>query len=238
MQGGEHIMPKHDHHLPGEGHSQPPERNNPRKSEVITTGTHKTEKRRKEQIARHEDPNKVAQHALPPHEGPHGGLERMVDSRLLESRGERRDGSDSNAHRGRKRSRLHEDHRGRNTPQPPPSQEPAVFDGELRPHDEAPRNRGPLGTHPEEVPAADIKALRVRFARELTHQELLELRLMPAGSRLEQGAHYLDLANLAAGEFVAMGGMEVQPGHYYVAKKDTEYALWDKLKMLAHLSRR
>jgi hypothetical protein len=132
-------MPKHDHHPPGEGHGRPPERNNPRKSEVITTGTYKTEKTRREQIARHEDPDKVAQHALRPHERPRGGLERKADSRLLERLGERREGSDSNAHRGRKQSRLHEDHRDRNTPQPPPAPDPALFDHDLRPHDEAQR---------------------------------------------------------------------------------------------------
>jgi hypothetical protein len=129
-------MAKHNHHLPGEGQGRPPQRNNPRKSEVITTGTYKTKKTRKEQIARHEDPNKVAQHALPPHEGPHGGLERKADSRLLESLGEKRDGGDSNAHRGRKRSRLHEHHHDRNTPHPPPEPDAAVFDRDLHPHDD------------------------------------------------------------------------------------------------------
>jgi hypothetical protein len=217
-------MSKHDHHPPGEDHSPPPQRNNPRKSEVITTGTYKTKKTRKEQIARHEDPNKVAQHALPPHVGPRGGLERKADSTVLEYLGERRDGSDSNAHRGRKQSRLHEDHRDWNTPQPSPVPDPALFDHDLHPHSQA--------GLPEAMTAAEIKALRVRFAHVLTHTELLELRLMPVGSELEQGTHYLDLADLAAGELVGMGGMEVQPHHYYVAKNDTEYVLWHKLAAL------
>jgi hypothetical protein len=198
---------------------------------VITTGSYKTKKTRKEQIARHEDPDKVAQHALPPHEGPRDGLERKADSELLEYLGERRDGSDSNAHRGRKQSRLHEDHRDWNTPQPSPAPDPAQFDRDLHPHDVAELNHE---WPAEEVVADEIKELRVRFAHALTHQELLELRLMPVGSELAQGTHYLDLADLAAGEFVAMGGMVVQPQHYYVAKKDTEYALWGKLKALAH----
>jgi hypothetical protein len=222
-------MSKQDHHLPGEGHSQPPERNNPRKSEVITTGTYKTKKTRKEQIARHEDPNKVAQHALPPHEGPRGGLERKADSKLLEHQGERREGSDSNAHRGRKQSRLHEDHREWSTPQSFPAPHPALFDRDLHPHGEAQFGHDSVEPYAGAVTAAAIKELRVRFAHALTPQELLELRVMPVGSELEQGTHYLDLADLAAGEFVAMGGMEVQPHHYYVAKKDTEYALWHKL---------
>ncbi len=214
-------MPKHDHHLPGRDHGRPSERNNPDKSEVLTTGTYKTEKTREEQITRHEDPNKVAQHAKPPHEGPRGDLTHKADSRLLEHLGERRDGSDSNAQGGRKQSRLHEDHRDWNTPQPPRVAESAEFDHELRPHDAALVGNDPLGLNLPLVAVAEIKELR-------------ELRVLPAGSRLEQGAHYLDLANLAGGELVAMGGMETQPGSFYVAKRDTEYRLWDMLKLLPH----
>jgi hypothetical protein len=228
----ERILPKHDHHLPGEAQRQPPERNNPRKSEIITTGTYKTEETRKEQIARHEDPDKVAQHAVPPHEGPHGDLARKADSILQEHLGEHRDGSDSNAHHGRKQSHLHEDHRDWNTPQSPTAPDPAVFDHELRPHDAAGVIPGKPRPYDEEVAAAEIKDLCVRFAQALTPQQLHELVVLPARSRLEQGTHYLDLVNLAAGELVAMGGMEVQPDHYYVAKNDTEYALWDTLKTL------
>ena len=128
-------MSKHGRHQHSEGHSQLPERNNPGKSEVITTGTYKTEKTREEQIALHEDPNKVAQHALPPHEEPRGGLDRKADSRLLERLGATRDGSDSNAHHGRKQSRLHENHRDQNTPKPPAAPDPAAFDRDLPPHD-------------------------------------------------------------------------------------------------------
>jgi len=128
-------MSKHEHHQHGEGQNHPPERNNPSKSEVITTGTYKTEKTREEQIARHEDPNKVAQHALPPHEEPRGGLDRKADSRLLERAGNQRDGSDSNAHHGRKQSHLHENHRDQNTPKAPAAPDPAVFDRDLHPHD-------------------------------------------------------------------------------------------------------
>lgn len=147
-------MPKHDHHLPGEAQSQPPERNNPRKSEIITTGTYKTEETRKEQIA---DPNKVGQHALLPHEGPHGEMARKADSILQEHLGEHRDGSDSNAHSGRKQSRLHENHHDWSTPQPPPTPDPAVFDHDLHPHDAAGSTDGTPGPYHEQVAAAEIK---------------------------------------------------------------------------------
>src|SRR5712671_4613154 len=41
---------------------------------------------------------------------------KKADSRLMQERGEKRSGSDSDAHSGRKRSRLHEDHKDENTP--------------------------------------------------------------------------------------------------------------------------
>src|SRR6266705_1973714 len=41
---------------------------------------------------------------------------KKADSRLMQERGEKRSGSDSDAHSGRKQSRLHEDHKDENAP--------------------------------------------------------------------------------------------------------------------------
>src|SRR5271166_5220119 len=41
---------------------------------------------------------------------------KKADSRLMQERGEKRSGSESDAHSGRKRSRLHEDHSDQNRP--------------------------------------------------------------------------------------------------------------------------
>jgi hypothetical protein len=91
--------------------------NNPRKTTDITTGSSK--KRSKNYGHDHAEerahPGALAQDAKvhPMREGL-SQLPHKADSRELELEGEKRSGSDSNAHSARKRSRLHEDHRDRN----------------------------------------------------------------------------------------------------------------------------
>lgn len=94
--------------------------NNPTKTTAITTGSSK--KRSKNYGHEHTDERArpdadvLAQDAKvhPTHEGL-SKLPHKADSRELELEGEKRSGSDSNAHSGRKRSRLHENHRDRNS---------------------------------------------------------------------------------------------------------------------------
>ena len=65
--------------------------------------------------------------------------------------------------------------------------------------------------------------------RNMTDDNLKQIRIMDVGARLHQGATYLDLNLLDAGEFTATGDMEAPPGTLYVAKKDVPYHLWNLL---------
>jgi hypothetical protein len=76
--------------------------------------------------------------------------------------------------------------------------------------------------------AHDVKPAHKRF-QQFSDDELQQLRLLPVGSRLEQGATYLDLNNLELGEFTATGDMHVGPSNWLVAKKDVPYELWNGL---------
>ena len=53
--------------------------------------------------------------------------------------------------------------------------------------------------------------------------------LLPAGTRLEQGATYLDLAHVERGTFTATGDMQVGAASWLVAKKEVPYELWNRL---------
>ena len=77
--------------------------------------------------------------------------------------------------------------------------------------------------------AYDVKPVHPRL-QGFADDDLKQIRLLPAGSRLEQGAMYLDLANLARGEFTATGDMEVSPNQWMVAKKEVPYQLWNRLR--------
>ena len=46
-------------------------------------------------------------------------------------------------------------------------------------------------------------------------------------TRLEQGGTYVDLNRLDNGPFKALGGHEASQRDRYVAKRDTDYELWE-----------
>jgi hypothetical protein len=76
--------------------------------------------------------------------------------------------------------------------------------------------------------AYDVKPVHERF-KHFSDEELKQLRILPIGSRLEQGARYIDLNNLELGEFTATGDMHVGPNNWVLAKKDVPYELWNRL---------
>jgi hypothetical protein len=67
---------------------------------------------------------------------------------------------------------------------------------------------------------------------DLTNDELKSITILPAGTRLEQGAKYIDLRHLEQGEFVATSDMVADVGNAYVPKKETDYLLWNRLNQV------
>jgi hypothetical protein len=68
-----------------------------------------------------------------------------------------------------------------------------------------------------------------RLLQGFSDAELKQIPVLPEGSRLEQGAKYIDLADPARREFTATGDVHVQPGAYYVPKHEVDYVLWNRL---------
>lgn len=210
-------------------------RNNPKKSTVITTGTPKKQKTYREEAARHENPEPQPQREkVPPSRDPSEGLTHIADSRSMEYAGERHTGSESNAHSARKKARLHEHHRDRNTPRPQPA-DPDFID-DLRPENLAGENHGLTDPAGYGETAYDVKDLYGTLA-DLTNDELRSIPIMPLGSRLEQGAKYIDLRHLEQGEFTATADMLADEDHYYVPKKLVDYVLWNRLNQVSNPAR-
>jgi len=107
---------------------------------------------------------------------------------------------------------------------------PEPYQHDLNPEAMAGQNIGLGETQPAKTAptAYDVKPVH-RCLQGFADDELTQIRLLPAGSRLEQGATYFDLANLARGEFTATGDMEVGPNQWVVAKKEVPYQLWNRL---------
>lgn len=157
---------------------------------------------------------------------------KKAESRLMEEEGEKRSGSDSDAHGGRKQSRLHENHRDQNDKQP--MRDPAEFERDLSANNLAGENHGmsnPQSTKHART-AAEFKEMHSTTLADLTNDELESIQIVPAGNRLQQGAKYIDLHHLEQGEFTATSEIIAGSDNAYVSKKETDYVLWNRLNQV------
>jgi len=92
-----------------------------------------------------------------------------------------------------------------------------------------PEQTGIGGGHAEDsVLASDDKRI-VSKLKELDGNELARLSILKEGTRLEQGGTYLDLTRRGDGPFQALAGHVVGPREQIVAKRETDYDLWNEL---------
>lgn len=92
------------------------------------------------------------------------------------------------------------------------------------------QNTGLEGPSPEnEAPTAfKIKELDEQLA-DYTSDELKQISVLPPGSRLKQGATYINLKDPARREFTATAEMKADSSNWYVPKIETNYLLWNRL---------
>lgn len=212
-------------------------RNNPKKSTEITTGTYKKPETYREQALEHENPGKLPQDAKAPRkQDPTMGMTLQADSRSEAEQSETRSGSHSNAHSARKGRQVHAHNRDQNQPQHRDHTDyfrQDLFGDNLAGEDHGPRDPQIVDYHHS---AEDIKSLHTTLA-DLTDDELKNIVIVSRGSRLEQGAKYIDLRHLEQGEFTAIASMIASPDHLYVPKKDTGYLLWNRLNQVSNPKR-
>jgi hypothetical protein len=112
----------------------------------------------------------------------------------------------------------------------PMDQQPDEFQQDLNPNPMAGQNHGLEGPHPEKdaANAYEIKELH-SILEGYTSNELKQIPVLPQGSRLEQGAKYIDLMDPERKEFTAMGGMEAGTNNKYLPKTEVDYQLWNRL---------
>lgn len=118
----------------------------------------------------------------------------------------------------------------------PGEQIPEEFRRDLNPHALAGENVGEAGPHPEwNAPTAyDHKGVHRRLS-DFTDAELKQIPILPVGSRLEQGATYIDLnaPGEVCPEFTATGNQVAEPSNLYVPKNAIGYVLWNRLRGVA-----
>ena len=86
-----------------------------------------------------------------------------------------------------------------------------------------------IGGHADRsTPAVEDKALHERLPQ-LSQEELARLPILQPGTHLEQGGVYFDLNAPDRGPFKALGGQEAGSGNRYIAKRDVDYELWNRV---------
>jgi hypothetical protein len=111
-----------------------------------------------------------------------------------------------------------------------PDRHPAEYQRDLNPNAMAGQNLGTAGGHPERNARTlrDVKELHSRY-RDWSDDDLEQVPVLPAGSRLEQGGTYVDLNERQPREFTATGDMQAAARQYIVAKSSVPYEIWNRL---------
>jgi hypothetical protein len=86
----------------------------------------------------------------------------------------------------------------------------------------------PTGSDRYTRTAADIKALTEKLT-DFTSEELAEIPIVSVGTKLKQGAIYLDLRSPAPVTFTATGEKIAQDVNYFTPKADVPYEIWNRL---------
>jgi hypothetical protein len=113
----------------------------------------------------------------------------------------------------------------------PEDKHPEPYQQDLNPNASKGVNWGLVGPHPEKDEprtAKDVKQIHNRLS-EFPDDELERIPVLPAGSRLESKATYVNLRGSKALEFTAEGSEEVGENDFIVPKSEVDYELWNKL---------
>jgi hypothetical protein len=200
--------------------------NNDSQSQTITTGTPKKQATYQRQAAEGRDPGKQAQAAR---------RERNEDTRdkpSIENSPRARDSDLSNrASVSSPTGRTTAPDEGQlGQSRMPGSQHPDQWRHDLNPEPLGGQNVGqsaPIDGQGARS-AYDDKAVH-NALREFTDDALDSIPVLTEGSRLKQGATYVDLHDQSRAELKARGDLVVGPGQWLVAKDSVDYQLWNRL---------
>jgi hypothetical protein len=76
--------------------------------------------------------------------------------------------------------------------------------------------------------AYDVKEIH-RSLSGFSDDDLKQIPILPEGTRLEQGATYIDLAEERPSEVKVNAGVVARAGQYYVPKDRVPYTIWNRL---------
>jgi hypothetical protein len=112
----------------------------------------------------------------------------------------------------------------------PEEKHPQPYQQDLNPDANVGQNRSeiPQEGKDTDLNARDLKDLH-RMLDGYNDDELARIPILREGSRLEQGATYIDLRAREPREFTATANMEATSENWYVPKSRVDYPLWNRL---------
>lgn len=116
----------------------------------------------------------------------------------------------------------------------PGSPHPEEWRRDLNPNDHAGQNAGGQSQGAGNAATAyEVKDIHRQF-HGFTDDELKRVPIVARGERLKQGATYVDLQDPQLREFTATATMSAEGDHWYVAKSEVDYQLWNRLIGIAN----
>ena len=111
-----------------------------------------------------------------------------------------------------------------------PYQDRDQYDKDLNPSPTAGFNVGMEGEKPGrfEQTAAEIDELRSRL-QGYSDDELQRIPVLKSGTRLKQGATYINLKDPARNEYTGMANHSAMEDDYIIPKAEISYELWNRL---------
>lgn len=108
---------------------------------------------------------------------------------------------------------------------------PDEYQSDLSPNRMAGQNVGALSADSEVGlrTAYDVKEVH-RSLNHFADDDLKQIPVLEDGTRLQQGATYLNLRNPSREEFTATGDMTADREGCYVAKDTVPYSIWNRLR--------
>jgi hypothetical protein len=107
---------------------------------------------------------------------------------------------------------------------------PTEWSGDLNPNRMEGQNIGPSSKRNDlrANTAADIDVLAGRL-NDFSRDELSQIPIVPTGTKLKQGAVYLDMRIPASVPFTATADLKATEMNHYAPKAEIPYQLWDRL---------
>jgi hypothetical protein len=111
-----------------------------------------------------------------------------------------------------------------------PEEQPSdQWQKDLNPDPVAGQNHG-VETSQEDkyLTAYEIKELHGKL-EDFTSDELKQIPVLKLGTRLQQGATYININDPQRQEYTGMGNMSVEDNNFIVPKSEIAYELWNRL---------